>query len=150
MAGYLKFLFNPNGRISRKDIWLVYLFPLISVLFIAVMLNREFPIIEPVLLFFAWPSIAVSAKRFHDRGMSGWWALLIAVSLAAVFALLLGVMLYGHDVPTNLIVTVYYIMIYGPMIFTFIVNYCLPGQVGPNEYGPDPLDRTGNPADAFD
>jgi uncharacterized membrane protein YhaH (DUF805 family) len=23
-----------------------------------------------------WPSIAISAKRFHDSDMSGWWVLL--------------------------------------------------------------------------
>jgi uncharacterized membrane protein YhaH (DUF805 family) len=32
-------------------------------------------------LIFLWPSLALYAKRWHDRGKSGWWTLIILIPL---------------------------------------------------------------------
>jgi uncharacterized membrane protein YhaH (DUF805 family) len=71
------FLFNPNGRVTLKGIWLGFLLPLVAI-FAALHYSREF--IGPaagigilvMLLFYLWPSIAVPAKRLHDIGLTGW------------------------------------------------------------------------------
>lgn len=34
-----------------------------------------------VLLLFLYPSLAIYTKRWHDRGKSGWWTLIIFVPL---------------------------------------------------------------------
>jgi uncharacterized membrane protein YhaH (DUF805 family) len=38
------------------------------------------PIIILVLVFL-WPTLAIYAKRWHDRGKSGWWMLIILIPL---------------------------------------------------------------------
>ena len=32
-----------------------------------------------LILLFLWPALAIYAKRWHDRGKSGWWTLIILV-----------------------------------------------------------------------
>jgi uncharacterized membrane protein YhaH (DUF805 family) len=34
-----------------------------------------------ILLIFLWPTLAIHAKRWHDRGKSGWWTLIALVPL---------------------------------------------------------------------
>ena len=34
-----------------------------------------------LLLVFLWPGLALYAKRWHDRGKSGWWTLIILVPI---------------------------------------------------------------------
>jgi len=59
------------------------------------------------------PGIAVTVRRLHDRDMSGWWYLGVAV---------LGQVPY-----------------LGALIqLGFLVLMCLPGTPGPNRFGPDP------------
>lgn len=34
-----------------------------------------------LVLVFLWPTLAIYAKRWHDRGKSGWWTLIILIPL---------------------------------------------------------------------
>ena len=34
-----------------------------------------------VLLIFLWPALALYAKRWHDRGKSGWWTLILLIPI---------------------------------------------------------------------
>jgi uncharacterized membrane protein YhaH (DUF805 family) len=34
-----------------------------------------------LILIFLWPTLAIYAKRWHDRGKSGWWTLIILIPL---------------------------------------------------------------------
>lgn len=43
------------------------------------------PLFFTVLAVFAWPVIAIAARRLHDHNMSGWWLLLGFVGLGAIF-----------------------------------------------------------------
>jgi uncharacterized membrane protein YhaH (DUF805 family) len=38
-------------------------------------------ILSLLTLLVIWPSLAVSIKRWHDRGKSGWWVLIALVPL---------------------------------------------------------------------
>ncbi|MGQ0485996.1 MAG: DUF805 domain-containing protein [Hyphomicrobiales bacterium] len=34
-----------------------------------------------LVVVFLWPTLAIYAKRWHDRGKSGWWMLIILIPL---------------------------------------------------------------------
>jgi uncharacterized membrane protein YhaH (DUF805 family) len=67
---------NFKGRARRKEYWM---FALINMLFVFVVAIIDyflgtFPIIYCIyLLAIVIPSIAVSVRRLHDIGKSGWW-----------------------------------------------------------------------------
>ena len=59
-------------------------------------------------LVLLWPSLALYTKRWHDRGKSGWWSLIVLIPIIGG-------------------------------IWALIELGFLKGTVGPNPYGPDPL-----------
>jgi len=75
-----KYLYTSfEGRIGRRDWWIgvigVYAVWLIAwVLFGS---DGLVPFVIGVLIFLA--AIACHVKRFHDRGRSGWWALIVLI-----------------------------------------------------------------------
>lgn len=175
MGNYMNFLFNPNGRVSRKDIWIKFALVYILVTIVAGVLDYSmgFVVVEwfglAVSLFYAWPGIAVPVKRFHDRGMTGWWVLIgwiaiiigLAVALSPFYPLFAEsinnpeaideaayeeVLLVGSNMGIFLLGM---LIIFATGLFFFIVNYCLAGHKGLNKYGPDPLDPLAATADAF-
>lgn len=40
-------------------------------------------------LLFLWPSLAIYAKRWHDRDKSGWWSLILLVPIIGFFWVLI-------------------------------------------------------------
>jgi uncharacterized membrane protein YhaH (DUF805 family) len=79
-----RMLFDPRGRISRRSFWLWGVLALIAagtfahaLLGIARVRRETAEHIVNVLLL--WPAIATSAKRWHDRGKSAWWVLVVLV-----------------------------------------------------------------------
>jgi len=89
------FLFSFEGRISRKPFWIFN----IAVAFIAVILEFLFGINiiaeefdNKSLIFFLiilGPSLAVQAKRWHDRNKSAWWILIHFVPIIGpIYALI--------------------------------------------------------------
>jgi uncharacterized membrane protein YhaH (DUF805 family) len=68
-----------GGRASRSEFWWAYL-ALIVVYIVLYVLARVSPIFSVLLLLFALailvPTWALSARRLHDTGRSGWWQLL--------------------------------------------------------------------------
>jgi uncharacterized membrane protein YhaH (DUF805 family) len=149
-----RFLFSPDGRISRADIWLKYLLPLIGLCVVAtignVMLIGEDagPLWTALVLFYLWPSIAVHIKRFHDRGMTGWWVLVAAlVALVTIALVVYGFVLLGPQLkvagpitgPGALLIYSGGGVFVATELAAFVILYCLPGQKGANKYGEDPL-----------
>ncbi len=77
----LRLFFSLRGRVSRRQYWLYGVLALIglaalghALLGIARVSSRHADLIVNLLLI--WPALAVSVKRWHDRGKSGWWVLL--------------------------------------------------------------------------
>jgi len=69
-----------RGRISRRTWWLYGVAALLGLGVLLTVLLRVAGADEDtaavlVTLLLLWPSLAVSAKRWHDRGRSGWWVL---------------------------------------------------------------------------
>ncbi len=100
---FTQFLFSFEGRISRSAYWLKFTLPymviLIGLSFISVAVGPptdsfgmplEPPsttamIVNAVGALFGlaalWPSLAVAAKRWHDRDKSGWWTLIVLIPI---------------------------------------------------------------------
>ncbi|MCB1377003.1 MAG: DUF805 domain-containing protein [Alphaproteobacteria bacterium] len=89
-----KYLFTSfEGRIGRQQMWMGVIV-ICAVSFIAsaldwilgtISLDRGFGIIGGIVsLISIYPSLALYAKRWHDRGKSGWWSLIILVPLIGV------------------------------------------------------------------
>jgi uncharacterized membrane protein YhaH (DUF805 family) len=108
-----QFLFSFNGRVGRKQYWLMVL---LTVPFIvaAALINgglEHYPTDRPgvlVLLPIVWPAFAVTIKRWHDRNKSGWWVLINFVPVVGD-------------------------------IWSLIENGFLKGTPGDNRFGSDPL-----------
>ena len=86
---------NFRGRASRSEYWHWSLFCLIGnvvTAFLDVIFGGTYSATGPVSMIFSLlilgPSIAVSVRRLHDIGRSGWWVML------AVTVLGLGILLY--------------------------------------------------------
>ena len=92
---FIKLYFTVNGRISRYPFWLYYFLPCIVLITIAFKLDPMIGTLDTetgiglfssiVYIFYIYPSIAVFIKRFHDRGRSGWWCLLLLIPLVNIW-----------------------------------------------------------------
>jgi uncharacterized membrane protein YhaH (DUF805 family) len=77
----------------------------------------------PLLLF---PTACVLSKRLHDRGLAGWWGFLVVWALIEVW-----------PQPSNL----FGYAAMAVLAVTFVNLGLMPGQPGPNRFGPNPVDR---------
>jgi uncharacterized membrane protein YhaH (DUF805 family) len=128
-------LFSFRGRISRRQWWLG---ALILLLGIALMLGIAFwsgdPLLAlPLILAVFVATYALSVKRLHDRGKSGWWAL--------VFIFLPGVADRWSDRLTEDTPLWWVLVLIGSVltIWGLIELGFRRGTDGGNDYGPDPL-----------
>lgn len=88
----IDFLFNPQGRISRKGYLVAYLAPMLFLTQIVspVLTSAGLGVLTGVItIFYFWPGlVTVPVKRFHDMGLTGWYQLGF-VGLQALAALIL-------------------------------------------------------------
>lgn len=77
------FLFSFEGRIGRQTFWLRFFLPVFVAMLIVVVIDGLLGIggilVVVAELAILWPSLAVYAKRWHDRDKSGWWTLILLV-----------------------------------------------------------------------
>lgn len=113
-------LFGFTGRISRRTYWLYGVAMLLglavlghALLGIAGLRPETAELLVNVAL--VWPALAISAKRWHDRGRSAAWLL---INLVPVIG----------------------------WLWALIDNGCVKGDIGPNRFGADPLEREFNSA----
>lgn len=99
-----KLLLSFDGRVSRFTYWLAslgsvaaYLIALLAAILIihlatSTRADKETPNVVATLILLLpllWAGLAISTKRWHDRGKSGWWNLVLFVPVAgALWALI--------------------------------------------------------------
>lgn len=166
----LSFLFSPNGRISRGQLWVKFLIPYIIISLIAMAIDTIlkgmgllgfglFGII--VSLFYLWPQFAVQIKRYHDIGMTGWLVLVFAILTAGFYWYALQDFIpaiwtdpQAMQAQVEAMGAEKFMEQYGArlgggglgaiavLIVEFVLLYCLPGKEGDTKYGPDPRVET--------
>ena len=100
----MNLLFSFTGRIGHRQFWLdnLSIVVLVGLFLIVLMLifpseqlnnayrnpERTNPATLPMWIGYlllaiitTWITIAISIKRFHDRGKSGWWCLIVLIPL---------------------------------------------------------------------
>lgn len=74
-------LFSFQGRIGRKTYWMWNVVYYLMIVGFALGMNVLFPAVAHLILplflvVILVPDLAITAKRWHDRGKSSWWLLL--------------------------------------------------------------------------
>jgi uncharacterized membrane protein YhaH (DUF805 family) len=80
-----------NGRARRKEYWMFFLFNTIIIVvvgFVEGLVGSPDVIVLLYSLATLIPGIAVSVRRLHDIGRSGWWLLIAFVPLIGAIVLL--------------------------------------------------------------
>jgi uncharacterized membrane protein YhaH (DUF805 family) len=77
-------LFSFDGRIGRRTWWLWGVLAMLGLsLYFKVLLRVAGLSPEHtdgvINLLLVWPAVAISAKRWHDRGKSAWWVLVALI-----------------------------------------------------------------------
>lgn len=143
------FLFSPFGRVSLGQFWLYYILPAFAASIVAniidiLVFGTPSFLSLIVSLFFLWPSIAVSMKRFHDHGMTGWWVL--GHGVIGIVAIVSGVFAFGPTVTGMGEESLFAFMVFVPSILGALglsaMLYLVPGRAGGNVHGPDPAGRS--------
>jgi uncharacterized membrane protein YhaH (DUF805 family) len=133
--------FSFQGRLNRYPYWLAVAF--MTALMIA-LANIDFELGEPeikivglvtlvALMVVAWASLALAAKRLHDRDKSNWWLVVFYVVPALLDTI--GERLGGIGIVFTLVGL-------GVWVWGLVEVGFLRGTAGPNRYGPDPLDMS--------
>jgi len=87
-----------SGRAQRAEYWFFILFYMLGYIILVVVdlllgaYNAEsgFGLLSGIfLLVHLLPSIAVSVRRLHDIGMTGWWYLLVIIPIIGPLVLLI-------------------------------------------------------------
>ena len=86
-------LFSFKGRISRKPFWIYYASVLILWTIYSQVVGAHFLMKDskaiPFNVVFAWPTVAVLVKRWHDRNKSGLWIFINAIPVVgSIWALI--------------------------------------------------------------
>src|SRR4051812_49846219 len=125
-------LFSFEGRLNRKPWWLTNIAVGVGVmvlLLLALAMVGEHKFTEAFLTMavliilyipLLWVSLALGAKRLHDRDKSAWWLALIGDQMDSMGFVL-------------------HLVAFAITVWAFVELGCLRGTVGPNRYGPDPL-----------
>jgi uncharacterized membrane protein YhaH (DUF805 family) len=94
-----------NGRARRKEYWYFVLFNILISIALAIIDNATGSLNAKAgvglfgtiyALGVLLPSIAVSVRRLHDTGRSGWWLLISFIPLIGPLVLLVFMVLESH------------------------------------------------------
>lgn len=134
---YRALLFSDEGRIGRRPFWL---FLIASIVFAMAMLSLPLvglPAVAPVLIsvILIFPSYCILAKRLHDIGIEGQWAIFM-VGIAAIDAVLIaaGPGTRGFAMLETIRAIWWWIALLNMLGFFAIGLW--PGQKGANRFGP--------------
>lgn len=118
-GGYMDFYLSLNGRVSLGQYWLRFMLPLIVIYAVLMFIvfstmGSSMADIDPsnplaiyttgpgiilaiVGLIVLWPSIAISVKRLHDIGWTGWLVLLSLVPIASLVIVVVNWFIPGNQ-----------------------------------------------------
>jgi uncharacterized membrane protein YhaH (DUF805 family) len=144
-----------TGRARRSEYWWFYLFNILLGIATSVVdgilntaFNNDIGIVGTVTsLALLLPSLAVTARRLHDTGRTGWWMLLpvgpglatIAVGFVDAFAALFSG--DANRVPLMGALTLVFLacgLLTLAASIVLLVFLCLDSKPGPNKYGSSP------------
>ena len=132
---WFAFFFSPMGRVGRRDFW-VFGFP---TLLVAGLLIREIGglLALPAILIHLWSGIALSSRRCHDVGRTGWWAVLPWICITPL------VLTPPFTEVSRSAVELAAFAVFGAglllsVLWLLFAIQIQPGQSGPNRFGPDP------------
>ena len=91
-----------------------------------------------ITLLFLWPILVVGVRRAHDRGASGRWFVLFYVSSVALNLWSVGMDMRGVGIESleTTVVALLGLLFFALWLFFIVTLGFLPGQNGPNAYGP--------------
>jgi uncharacterized membrane protein YhaH (DUF805 family) len=140
------FLFSFNGRINRAKYWLSVVLNIVVLLVAAWVVGQIIEtgsdpilllvIVLGVYLLVIYVSVAIGVKRLHDRNKSGWWLLFYYLAPSSLGA--------AAQTDEQSSAVVLYLAASGIWLWALIELGCLRGTIGPNRYGPDPLQGRGH------
>ena len=100
------------------------------------------------------PDLAVTCRRLHDIGKSGWWQLVwVIIAILGVIPLVVGLILFfvgafsegfknfrvdGSDIAALVVGIVISVLIWLAVAIWWLVWMARQGDTGPNRFGPDP------------
>ena len=82
---------NFNGRSGRAEYWwwfLAYFVAYAGIYFVGGLVGLGDLLAGILALGLLVPNLAVSVRRFHDIGKSGWWCLIFIIPLVGLIALI--------------------------------------------------------------
>lgn len=153
-------LFSFHGRINRKQYWqagsLVGVLGLMGLITLLTLSGLSITDVEdpaqalgavstfaifalPLMAFVSWTGYAIQVKRLHDRGRTGYLALLPILVSMGLISTLIGAI--ASNAPAGVFVAQvqpYSIALNIINLWFFIDLGCLPGVDGPNKYGDPP------------
>lgn len=138
---------STSGRIGRQDWWIgvviLLVIGLVIGFIVSFVLGGLFSTAGRIVLFllqlaFAWPSYALSGKRFQDRNKPASFAL-IGIGLGLLKALLDIIGLTGNPFAPGTLDTIFSVAMIIVGLWYLIELGFLRGTVGANDYGADPL-----------
>ncbi len=132
-----------RGRAPRSEFWWFALFMLLvnaAVNLVAMFLSPGAGDGLSILISLAFllPNIGVTARRLHDRNLSGWWQLAPVAMTLPPAALLLYAAL-GSDPPGGESLLIALAVLTMAVGIWFLIMLILRGTPAPNRFGPDPL-----------
>lgn len=144
-------LFSFSGRINRAKFWLAILvYIIIGIVLAIITAIIGSPTVTNILGFIVnlavfISGLSVAAKRLHDRNKSAWWLLVFYIVPGVLIGIGVGMALFGAlgEGGGGAMTTVGSLLTLagvGVSIWAFVELGCLRGTVGPNQYGPDPLE----------
>ncbi|MCB1744209.1 MAG: DUF805 domain-containing protein [Gammaproteobacteria bacterium] len=92
-----------GGRARRKEYWMFFLFNIIVTLVLAVIDGVLGTMVLAMLYSLAVliPGLAVTIRRLHDTGRSGWWVLIALIPAVGGIILLIFMLLDGTPGPNK-------------------------------------------------
>jgi uncharacterized membrane protein YhaH (DUF805 family) len=160
---FTQLLFSFSGRINRAKWWLtvlvLFILQIVLVGLTMAVPSEGFTTLLNWIYFILslWISLAAGTKRLHDLNRSGAWLvlfvggpiLLLIVSLVAAGVSIGGTAFSDETLDVSQLmqlggfVLIIFAIWLGLAIWAFVWFGCLRGTIGPNDYGPDPLQSAG-------